>query len=616
MKKAIYTLLLLLLSAAPSPAQICDGNIGENIFTEGGFGSGSANVLLPDPQIAPGYNYQTSPPPNDGFYTITNNTGPWGSFASNWADIQDNSTDPNGYMMVVNASVAPGLFYEQVVEGLCENTLYVFSADVYNLLLGNGIKPNVSFLLDGMVVYQTGDINNNQQWTTYGFTFSTAPGQTAVTLALRNNAPGGGGNDLALDNIEFRPCGPEALILPTDIANICEDGSPIDLEATIIGNQYPTPVLQWQQSFDGGMTWVDIPGANGLTHPHTDLSGGFYYYRYLLANDPANLLNSKCRVVSNVKVVRVVPKFYSIVDTLCEGLAFSQGNNLYSSTGIYVDSLLTSIGCDSIVTLDLTILPDPNMEAIFDLTNPSCANVQDGSIQIETVLNGVPSFSIFINNEPVAAPGSLINLGNEPYTYTITDHFGCSFETTLVLQNPDPFFIDLGDDQFIELGGSVHLNPFFSESAATFSWQPAELVDCTPDCQTLDFMPLTSAQYILTATSENACIATDSIYVGVEVVRRIYIPNAFSPNSDGINDFFTIYGSIPNVQEIEQLIVFDRWGGMMFEQNNFLPNDEIAGWDGTAKGKTANGGIYTYFTEVRFLDGVVVLFEGDILLVK
>ncbi|MDH3648395.1 MAG: hypothetical protein OEQ53_01875 [Saprospiraceae bacterium] len=55
--------------------QICSGSLGENIFIEGDFGSGSANFLAMDPAVAPGYVYTTNPPPNDGFYTITNNTG-------------------------------------------------------------------------------------------------------------------------------------------------------------------------------------------------------------------------------------------------------------------------------------------------------------------------------------------------------------------------------------------------------------------------------------------------------------------------------------------------------------------------------------------------------------
>ncbi|MCB0547214.1 MAG: hypothetical protein KDD19_06460, partial [Phaeodactylibacter sp.] len=62
----------------------------------------------------------------------------------------------------------------------------------------------------------------------------------------------------------FRACGPAALILPVEVANICEDGSPIPLNATIQGDQFTDPALQWQQSFDEGATWQDIPGATGV----------------------------------------------------------------------------------------------------------------------------------------------------------------------------------------------------------------------------------------------------------------------------------------------------------------------------------------------------------------
>jgi len=231
--------------------QICGGNLGENIFESGDFGSAFSNIVLQDPQIAPGFQYTISPPPGDGFYTITNNTGQWSNLFTGWLSIGDNSPDPNGYMMVVNASFSPGLFYEQEISGLCDNTLYEFSADVINLIESSQgfILPNISFLIDGNAVFTTGPVPENEQWNTYGFTFITEPGQNTITLSLRNNAPGGIGNDLALDNITFHPCGPEALILPTTIANICEDGAPITLEATIVCTQYDTPAFQWQQSF-------------------------------------------------------------------------------------------------------------------------------------------------------------------------------------------------------------------------------------------------------------------------------------------------------------------------------------------------------------------------------
>ncbi|HHB52050.1 MAG TPA: hypothetical protein ENK75_03255, partial [Saprospiraceae bacterium] len=259
--------------------------MGENIFEAGDFGSGIANNVAIDPMIAPGFIYNVNPPPHDGDYILTNDMNQWNYVYPTWLKITDNSNDPNGYMMVVNASYSPGLFYEQEITGLCGNTLYVFSADIFNLIRTgtNLIKPDISFRINGIAAFTTGEIPEDQQWHTYGFTFTTGPGQEVITLSLRNNAPGGNGNDLALDNIPFRPCGDEAQILPMEVANICEDGDPIALNATVIGDQFDTPVFQWQQSFDEGETWVDMVGENTPTYLHTALEGGFYYYRYLLA---------------------------------------------------------------------------------------------------------------------------------------------------------------------------------------------------------------------------------------------------------------------------------------------------------------------------------------------
>ena len=249
------TILMVLISGfsfLEIAAQTCTGNLGENIFEDGEFGAGRPNISLDFQNIAPGYNFTTDVPPNDGSFTITNNTTFWGSFAAeNWIDITDNSPDPDGYMMVVNASFEPSLFYDQTIEGLCENTLYEFSADLINLIeprLNDHIAPNVTFQIDGVNRFNSGDIPQDASWHTESFTFTTLPGQTTLQLSLKNNAPGGIGNDVALDNILFRACGPEALILPREIEQICEDGNPVDLIATINGDQYPDPAVQWQIS--------------------------------------------------------------------------------------------------------------------------------------------------------------------------------------------------------------------------------------------------------------------------------------------------------------------------------------------------------------------------------
>ena len=65
-----------------------------------------------------------------------------------------------------------------------------------------------------------------------------------------------------------------------------------------------------------------------------------------------------------------------------------------------------------------------------------------------------------------------------------------------------------------------------------------------------------------------------------------------------------------------QLTIYDRWGGLVFAQNNFSPSDEMLGWDGTARGKDANAGVYVYVARIRFLDGEVVNFSGGLTLVR
>ena len=453
-----YLPLILLFLSVQLSGQVCDGNLGVNIFPDGDFGSGNTNVVSTDPKIAPGYLYQPNPPPNDGYYTITNYTGLWDLFPG-WIKIYDNSEDIFGYMMVVNASNEPGLFYEKEITGLCENTLYEFSADIINLLQkgSNMIKPNVSFLLDDEVKFTTGDVPEDETWHTYGFTFTTEPRQFSLSLSLQNNAPGGMGNDLALDNISFRPCGPEALILPEEVTDICQDGEPIPLSATLIGDAFETPTYQWQQSFDQGVNWSDIAGETGTTYMHANLGSGDYYYRFLVANGPGNITNYKCRIVSNEKIVRVIPKFTSINDSICQGLSYPIGDKEYSETGTYIDTLTNRLGCDSIITLDLFVEEDSKISVIPAYTDPSCANLTDGSFAIESVENGEEPYNYIFEDEAYGIDETVYNLLAGEYIYVVLDRYGCSFSESITLQNPDPFIIDLGPEGG-EKGGNLNFS--------------------------------------------------------------------------------------------------------------------------------------------------------------
>ncbi|MEM6770641.1 MAG: gliding motility-associated C-terminal domain-containing protein, partial [Bacteroidota bacterium] len=398
---------------------------------------------------------------------------------------------------------------------------------------------------------------------------------------------------------------------------ICEDGEPAALLTVINGDQYDEPAFQWQQSFDEGMTWQTLAGENDDTFLHTNLSSGFYYYRYLLANGAVNLDNNKCRVVSNTKIVYVVPKRYEIIDTLCVGLSFTVGNNAYDQSGTSVDTLVSSLGCDSIVTLQLTILPDPGLVPNFAAIDPSCAEFEDGSLQLTSVTGAVDPLELIlfdtIQNPANVFPG----LPEGDYAYQVTDRYGCSTEGTLTLRSPNPFGVSLGSDLTVELGETARINVSAFDTVATYRWLPAGLTDCTTDCTTLELFPQNSFQLSLDAISDAGCPASDSIRITVVKNRRVYFATAFSPNADGVNDNFSLQGAIPNVTIIENLEVFDRWGNQVFAGSDLVPNDLSQGWNGEdLKGERAPAGTYVYTGRVRFLDGEVRNYKGSLVLVR
>gem|GEM_PF-6945710 len=73
---------------------------------------------------------------------------------------------------------------------------------------------------------------------------------------------------------------------------------------------------------------------------------------------------------------------------------------------------------------------------------------------------------------------------------------------------------------------------------------------------------------------------------------------------------------LPNVQQVNHLRIFDRWGNLVFEKSNFLPNNPKSGWDGTSKGKRMSTGVYTYTADLLFLDGAVERYDGNVLLIR
>lgn len=611
--KYFYLSVLLIITYNLS-GQVCQGNLGENIFSVGDFGSGTDVFLLQDPMIAPGYTYTTNPPPSDGFYTITNDMGKWNNLYGTWLPLQDRSNDPNGYMMVVNASFSPGIFYQETVPDLCENTLYEFSADIINVVrpgVADHSLPNVTFLLDGDVKYTTGGIPQDGQWKKYGFTFVTGPNQTELELTLRNNAPGGTGNDLALDNFSFRPCGPDAFANAEKEFLICSnDNTPVKVEA----DTDESAAIQWQFLDPISGIWTDITDANESTIFHTIFDPGTYQYRYLSAGTANNLLNSKCRVISDTATVNVIPIDFILYDTICQNVPYVFGSQELLTAGFYEETFIASNGCDSFVDLFLTIFPEPEILFNVERVDPSCFGFNNGSIVIDSARSGTPPFTYsLLDNQNET--GIFTNLNSGIYTLELRDRYQCGESIIINLEDPVAFEVSLGSDTIINLGAVLNFNINTNYTITSGQWA-GEFLDCI-NCIENATRPLENGYFYFRATSEFGCDARDSIFVTLrDVGEQFYKPNIFSPNEDGLNDLFYLQTNTEAITFIPTFKIFDRWGNIMFDSSGNTLSDDSLKWDGRVNGAPAMEGVYTYIMQIMLINGNELTITGNVTLVR
>ncbi len=535
MKQFLPVILLWLFQLIGATAQsgqigtctsTCHGSLGDNIYPNGDFGSGFPNVVQINPGLAPGYIYQTNPPPNDGYYSITNHTAPWGWFAPDvWIKIEDNGPEPDGYMMVVNASYPPGLFFQQPV-AVCENTLYEFSVDVINIFkkqFPQSIKPDLSFMIDQVAYCETGDIPNDEQWHTVRFSFTTAPGQTSLLLGMRNNAPGGYGNDLAIDNISFRACGP-ALLAP-DTLWFCA-GSSVALEAQMLNSPFPSTAYQWQILANG--SWEDIPGADSSVWNVPDPLNGSEY-RLLVASATANLAVPNCRVVSQVIRLTELPALLVSAygsDVLCYGMgntsveaqvfsgqapynyAWNNGSTDQMLTGVaagdYQVTITDARGCSAASSVTVNEAP-PQLISGMVLVPVTCFGGANGQA-IATATGG--TYPYVYSWENGASIDTLQGLSAGNYLLTVTDAQGCTVTASASITTPAAVSLSSTATAVSCFGGSDAVISALADGGTgpyDFAWNQGQT--------TAQIVGLTAGNYTVTVTDLQGCTVSASANV-------------------------------------------------------------------------------------------------------
>jgi hypothetical protein len=239
-----------------------------------------------------------------------------------------------GYMIMVNADYIASETYKQTLNNLCPSTYYEFSAWVRNICPTCGINsatnsnwsprqpgvaPNLTFALDGLDRYSTGEVDYTSGWIKKGFVFLTDTNQTTANFSIRNNSQGGGGNDWVMDDITVATCLPTMLFSPSLNPTICS-GTYITLADTVTSffNNYIN--YKWQRSTNGGGSWSDLSGAQvGTNGPYgsqfrytatytvppanTNVGNSGDLYRVIVATKPNNLINPSCQVSDGISLI-------------------------------------------------------------------------------------------------------------------------------------------------------------------------------------------------------------------------------------------------------------------------------------------------------------------------
>lgn len=286
--------------------------------------------------------------------------------------------------------------------------------------------------------------------------------------------------------------------------------------------------------------------------------------------------------------------------------------------GTYMVTVVDGRGCESTVTH--TISEPPPINFSLDIPPIQCFGYTT-TISLGSISGGNgPEFAFSVDDGNQQDPNLPISIFSGNHTVSVFDANNCRLDTAIVVNQPNPVTISLPGTIEVELGDSTTLIPVFNSGGTPINesavfWDPGTYLDCDT-CLNPVVTPDESTLYTLSVEDINGCAGTAEVFVEVDKNRNVYLPNAFSPNGDGINDEFRIFTGT-GVAKINYVRIFDRWGGLIYEATDLDPDiSGIISWDGYYKGKLMDPAVFVYLIEVEFLDGVSLLYRGDITLMR
>jgi gliding motility-associated-like protein len=206
--------------------------------------------------------------------------------------------------------------------------------------------------------------------------------------------------------------------------------------------------------------------------------------------------------------------------------------------------------------------------------------------------------------------GETVYLGPDSTTlvYVTATNPSCGFATDsiLVIVNSLPNVI-AGNDTVIGIGGEITLWAS-SPGSVTYTWVPSVNECVESDCSIIYDVPDQATVYVVFATDSKGCVSTDTVFVDINGYMDVFVPNIFSPNGDGFNDYLVVYGPRLFNYQIE---IYDRWGKKIF-----ISDEQKDYWDGKLNGSELSPQTFVYMLSGETVLGQRIVMEGNVSIIK
>ncbi|MEZ4940823.1 MAG: proprotein convertase P-domain-containing protein [Saprospiraceae bacterium] len=295
------------------------------------------------------------------------------------------------------------------------------------------------------------------------------------------------------------------------------------------------------------------------------------------------------------------------------------GADLYqqvTTSGYYILDVTDMAGCSNADTVEVVQLSAPIEVDTVSVVDIRCYGEKNGMIRVGGVSGGTPPVLFSLNGSPFSLNETFDRLGPGAYHLVAQDVGGCEWADTLILAEPPEIKIDLGPDIEAALGDSVYLwlqSSVTTGGLDTIIWEP--LLD-TARIGSFEqkWMPRHSGKIKVILIDTSGCVAVDEILLKLNRERRVYIPNVFNPGAENTLPFGISLG--PDVERVEILEIFNRWGELVHSAKWVFPQDSSLDWDGTFRGRYAPPGVYLVYLIVHFKDGEKEIFTGTVTLLR